>query len=206
EVAMTLSGVAGVGFLVDNYPHVLTVLKYLGAAYLIYFTFTCFRDAFKSEATALNTDAAPTVSPQTISTFDGTAHVESSGGHRASSITDADSLTAGGGTTVRTRPLTISPRGSATKVVLTALAFTWLNPAAYVDVVVMLGGIANQYGPDGRWLFGAGSVAAACVWFPLIGLTASRFADILAQPKVWRVINFVIGLIMIGITVKLLTH
>ncbi|MDY3126733.1 MAG: LysE family transporter, partial [Corynebacterium sp.] len=142
EVAMTLSGVAGVGFLVDNYPHVLTVLKYLGAAYLIYFTFTCFRDAFTSDATALTTDAAPTVSPQTISTFNGTAHLESSGGHRAASITDSDSLTAGGSTTVRTRPLTISPRGSAAKVILTALAFTWLNPAAYVDVVVMLGGIA----------------------------------------------------------------
>ena len=36
------------------------------------------------------------------------------------------------------------------KPMLVALALTWLNPAAYIDVVVMVGGIANQYGPDDR--------------------------------------------------------
>ena len=45
---------------------------------------------------------------------------------------------------------------------LMAFALTWLNPATYVDIVVMVGGIANQYGPDDRWLFALGaSIAAA---------------------------------------------
>src|SRR5699024_3195069 len=88
--------------------------------------------------------------------------------------------------------------------ILATLAICWLNPAAYVDVLVMLGGIANQYGPDGRWVFAAGAITASMVWFPTIGLSAAKFSDILSRPAVWRGINIGIGCIMTLLTIKLL--
>mgnify|MGYP002758258384 FL=1 len=83
------------------------------------------------------------------------------------------------------------------------MALTWLNPLAYVDVLVMLGGIANQYG-DGRWLFALGAMCASAVWFPTVGFGAARMSHTLAKPQTWRMVNFGIGCVMILLTFKLL--
>ncbi|WP_460490761.1 LysE/ArgO family amino acid transporter, partial [Corynebacterium nasicanis] len=85
----------------------------------------------------------------------------------------------------------------------TTLALTWLNPLAYVDVVVMVGGIANQYGPDGRWLFALGAFAAALLWFPTVGYGAALLRRPLSQPHVWRWLNIAIGALMCGLALKL---
>ena len=47
DVILINAGVGGMGVLVEKFPTGLIIMKYLGAAYLIYFGFTCFRDAFK---------------------------------------------------------------------------------------------------------------------------------------------------------------
>ena len=57
---------------------------------------------------------------------------------------------------------------SATSVVATTLALTYLNPHVYLDTVVMLGNIANQQG-DGRWWFAGGAA--------LVGSGLARGAD-----------------------------
>ncbi|WP_295627152.1 LysE/ArgO family amino acid transporter [uncultured Corynebacterium sp.] len=88
---------------------------------------------------------------------------------------------------------------------LTALALTWLNPAAYIDVVVMVGGIANQYGPDDRWLFALGSFIAAATWFPALGYGARALSGPLSKPKVWRWLNVGIGCMLLFIVVRLIT-
>ena len=53
-----------------------------------------------------------------------------------------------------------APR-TAGSVIATTLALTWLNPHVYLDTVVLLGSLANQHGPDARWVFAAGAVAAS---------------------------------------------
>ena len=97
-----------------------------------------------------------------------------------------------------------APERAWVKPVLAALAICWLNPAAYVDVLVMLGGMANQYGTTNRWLFAAGALMASMVWFPLLGYGSARFSEVLSRPRVWQVINLGIGCIMTGLTIKLL--
>lgn len=174
DVILIAGGTAGVGYLVERFPTALVVVKYLGAAYLIYFGYTCFRDAFKKEQEAL-------VVEQTDPT-----HVETATG-------------GGIGTLTRTKSDTW------VKPVMGAMALTWLNPLAYVDVLVMLGGIANSYG-DARWVFAAGALCASAVWFPTIGFGSYRLSKTLAQPRTWRYVNFAIGCVMIALTFKLLTH
>ena len=56
-------------------------------------------------------------------------------------------------------------------VVTTMLAFTFLNPHVYLDTVLLLGTIGNQYGDD-RWLFAAGAATGSVLWFTSLGFGA----------------------------------
>ena len=59
-------------------------------------------------------------------------------------------------------------RPSARAVAVTTLAFTLLNPHVYLDTVLLLGSIGNQYG-TGRWVFAAGASVASIMWFSGLG-------------------------------------
>lgn len=96
-----------------------------------------------------------------------------------------------------------APR-TAGSVVATTLALTWLNPHVYLDTVVMLGNLANQYG-DLRWTFAGGAMTASIVWFTGLGFGARLLARPLARPQVWRGIDIAIGLVMVAIAIKLAT-
>ena len=89
-------------------------------------------------------------------------------------------------------------------VALAALALTWLNPHVYLDTVVLLGSLANQHGPDARWVFAAGAVAASVLWFTALGYGARLLARVLADPKAWRVVDVVIAVVMAVLAVRLI--
>ena len=68
-------------------------------------------------------------------------------------------------------------RGAA---IASACAFTFLNPYVYLDTVLLVGARAALFGPIDRYWFGAGAVAASCLWYALLGFGArvfSPFAD-----------------------------
>jgi L-lysine exporter family protein LysE/ArgO len=98
------------------------------------------------------------------------------------------------------RPGAMSPADHAPAarrgVVLTCLGFTYLNPHVYLDTVVLLGALANQRGTDGRWLYGAGAVAASFSWFFALGFLARRLGPIFARPRAWQVLDGSIALVM----------
>ncbi|MGW5854569.1 MULTISPECIES: L-lysine exporter [Micrococcus] len=97
-----------------------------------------------------------------------------------------------------------APR-TAGSVVAATLALTWLNPHVYLDTVVLLGSLANQHGPDARWVFAAGAVAASVLWFTALGYGARLLARVLADPKAWRVVDVVIAVVMAVLAVRLIT-
>lgn len=79
---------------------------------------------------------------------------------------------------------------------LTALAFSWLNPHAWLDTAVLVGGASLSYRSPENWWFGVGAAAASTVWFVGLGLTAAALSPWLTKPLTWRVIDFSIGLTM----------
>lgn len=188
DIALVFGGTAGVGVLIERAPVFLEILKWAGIAYLSWFGYTCFRDAFKRNSGTLTVkeDIPTTPSDELV--------------HGAGPASQVATIT---------RPRTRLKSATAKpwfKVALTALAFTWLNPGAYIDAVIMLGGMANQYGPDGRWVFAFGVLCASALWFPTVGFGSAKFSHVLARPAVWRVINFAIGCIMVMMCIKLLMH
>jgi L-lysine exporter family protein LysE/ArgO len=91
-------------------------------------------------------------------------------------------------------------RGS---VIPTTLALTYLNPHVYLDTVVLLGSLANQHGPDARWVFAAGAVVGSVVWFSALGYGARALSGVLNSARTWRVVDLVIGVVMLVLAVDL---
>lgn len=89
---------------------------------------------------------------------------------------------------------------SKRKTVLTCLGFTWLNPHVYLDTVVMLGSISTQF--ENTAAFALGAISASFVFFFSLGFGASKLTRYFEKPRTWRVLENLIGILMIflGIT------
>ena len=92
---------------------------------------------------------------------------------------------------------------SRRSVAIRALALTWLNPHVYLDTVLLLGTIANSQGPSERWWFALGACVASIAWFVGLGHGAKRAHRVLSKPSAWRVLDVVIGLVMLLIALRL---
>lgn len=90
---------------------------------------------------------------------------------------------------------------SAWKTALVCLAFTWLNPHVYLDTVVLIGSISTQY--DDLIMFGLGACAASFVFFFSLGYGARLLTPIFHKPISWKVLEFIIGIVMYGIALSL---
>lgn len=89
-------------------------------------------------------------------------------------------------------------------VVLTALALTWLNPHVYLDTVLLLGSMAATHGPEGRWWFAGGALAASILWFTGLGFGARLLTPLLRRPRAWQILDGVIAVVMVALAVLLL--
>ncbi|GAA5036012.1 LysE/ArgO family amino acid transporter [Terrabacter aeriphilus] len=150
DAVLVAAGVLGVGGLVTAHPGLLTVVRWVGAAYLVGYGLLCLRNARR---------------PSGLEATHGSA---SRGG-----------------------------------VLATVLALTWLNPHVYLDTVLLVGSLANQHGPDGRWWFAAGAAVASVAWFTAIGYGARLLAPLFARPATWRVLDVAIALVMFAIAATL---
>jgi L-lysine exporter family protein LysE/ArgO len=93
--------------------------------------------------------------------------------------------------------------GSLMTALLTCLAFTWLNPHVYLDTVVLLGSISTQY--EGQQLaFGVGAVIASFVFFFSLGFGARLLIPVFKNPNAWKVLEAIIGLVMLLLAINLL--
>ena len=92
--------------------------------------------------------------------------------------------------------------GSARTVVLSVLGFTLLNPHVYLDTVILLGSIGNQFGPD-KWWFALGAVVSSFVWFSSIGFGAKAASRFMAKPVFWKVLDLLIAAVMFSIAISL---
>ncbi len=88
--------------------------------------------------------------------------------------------------------------------VLMALAVTWLNPHAYLDTIVLAGGIAGQFPWNERVYFLLGAISASVVWFSGLAYGARFLAPLFQKERAWRVLDTGVGLLMWSIALSLL--
>ena len=88
--------------------------------------------------------------------------------------------------------------------ILTALAFSVLNPHAYLDTVVIIGSIGARFPLLERLLFGAGALSASTVWFFGVAYGARWLAPLFRRPVTWCLLDGAVGVMMWLIALSLL--
>ena len=87
---------------------------------------------------------------------------------------------------------------------VTCAALTWLNPHVYLDMVILIGTIANARPANEHAPFALGASLTSFMWFFTIGYGAKALRGPLSKPLVWRGIDLIIALIMFYLAYKLL--
>jgi L-lysine exporter family protein LysE/ArgO len=98
--------------------------------------------------------------------------------------------------------IAISDEKSVGKVLLSLITFTFLNPHVYLDTVILLGSIANQFS-NHRWYFALGASISSFIWFASIGFGARAASRYMTRPIFWKVLDSVIAVIMFTIAISL---
>lgn len=153
DLVLIFAGIAGLGALISSVPWALEIIRFAGAAYLIWFGVLALLRATK---------------PQVLN------------------------------------PAASLP-SSLKKTILATVAITFLNPHVYLDTVILLGGVGNQFG-DERWAFGLGSAIGSAVWFLILGYAAKFVTRFVSKPNFWRILDCFIALVMFGIAILLLSY
>ena len=92
--------------------------------------------------------------------------------------------------------------GSLKQAVVTTLALTFLNPHVYLDTVIFIGGIANQFG-DQKWWFVLGAITASFLWFFSLGFGASKASVLVSKPVFWKILDVFIAAVMFSLAITL---
>ncbi|MFP8781412.1 LysE/ArgO family amino acid transporter [Hydrogenophaga sp. RWCD_12] len=95
------------------------------------------------------------------------------------------------------------PAVTQRQAILSALAFSWLNPHAWLDTAVLIGTASLAYG-QGSKVFGLGAATGSLVWFLLLGAAAFWLGRRLNSLHIWRVLDGAVALMMWGTAAWLL--
>ena len=88
------------------------------------------------------------------------------------------------------------------RILTTVLALTYLNPHVYLDTVIFVGSIANQFEGD-KWFFALGASLASVGWFSTIGFGARAASHLMSKPIFWRILDSAIAFVMFSIAFTL---
>lgn len=88
------------------------------------------------------------------------------------------------------------------KILATVLALTYLNPHVYLDTVIFVGSIANQF-KENRWFFAIGASIASLIWFSTIGFGAKAASKLMSKPIFWRIFDTFVAIVMFSIAFTL---
>ena len=95
------------------------------------------------------------------------------------------------------------PKQSTWKAILATLAITLLNPHVYLDCFAIIGGIAGTIPADSKLLFLTGALCTSALWFFSLGYGARLLIPLFKRSITWRILDFIIGLVMWGIAFSL---
>lgn len=192
DLALFTLGILGVGLISSTAPIVLSIMRWAGIAFLLWFAAMSVKDAINAKDNGLkvieHTEVAANIGDDSEASSDGL------GGTAVATTTR---------TQVKPKQISVEKHRSWIKPALMAMALTWFNPNAYLDAFVFIGGLGTQYGDPGKWIFMLGVFTASLIWFPLVGYGAAALSRPLSSPKVWKWINIGIAVILTSLALRL---
>ena len=80
---------------------------------------------------------------------------------------------------------------------------TFANPHVYLDTMILIGSISQQFLDLNRIYFAFGACSASFVWFFGIAFGANLLTPVMQKPGHWRVLDSLIAIIMFVIAINL---
>jgi len=80
---------------------------------------------------------------------------------------------------------------------------TFANPHVYLDTVILIGSVSQQFSGDTKLAYLLGASIASFVFFFSLSYGAKLLAPIMKSPSAWRILDCSIALIMLTIAFKL---
>jgi L-lysine exporter family protein LysE/ArgO len=88
--------------------------------------------------------------------------------------------------------------------VLGAMAFSLLNPHAYLDGIVLIGGYSSKYSLlSERLSLGLGASICSLAWFILLSTAATKLVPVFENPRRMRFVMSTAGALLIALSVKM---
>jgi L-lysine exporter family protein LysE/ArgO len=94
-------------------------------------------------------------------------------------------------------------QASLVSVLGTLAVVTWANPHVWLDTVVLFGSVAAQH-RGAEWVFWAGASSASLAFFATLGFGARALAPVFARPVAWRVLDAMVGAMMLAVALGLI--
>jgi L-lysine exporter family protein LysE/ArgO len=102
--------------------------------------------------------------------------------------------------------MTVSATGGITlgRALGATAAFTFLNPHVYLDTVLLMGAAGSAHAPALRPVFVAGAATASITWFAALGYGARILTPLFARPSAWKVLDAIVGIVMLTLAASLI--
>tara|TARA_B100000795_G_scaffold142953_1_gene107034 strand:+ start:1101 stop:1721 length:621 start_codon:yes stop_codon:yes gene_type:complete len=86
---------------------------------------------------------------------------------------------------------------------LLASILTFANPHVYLDTMVLIGSISQQFSGENKLAFTLGASVASFVFFFSLCYGAKLLTPIMKHSNAWRILDFFIALIMFSLAIRL---
>ena len=80
---------------------------------------------------------------------------------------------------------------------------TFANPHVYLDTMILIGSISQQFSGDHKIAFAFGASLASFIFFFSLAYGAKLLIPVMQNPNSWRKLDFLIALVMFTISIKL---
>ena len=80
---------------------------------------------------------------------------------------------------------------------------TFANPHVYLDTMVLIGSISQQFSGDYKIAFALGATLASFIFFFSLAYGAKLLTPVMKRPNSWRKLDFIIAIVMFVISIRL---
>lgn len=93
---------------------------------------------------------------------------------------------------------------SLKQTVILAVTFSILNPHAYLDAFILIGGFSSKYAQmNDRLTLGLGAACFSLIWFLVLSSASSYMKPFLSNPRRMRIVMSTAGLVLVMLSAKL---
>jgi len=88
-------------------------------------------------------------------------------------------------------------------IIPTLFIITFANPHVYLDTIVLIGSVSQQFTGSQKYIFGLGSSISSIFFFFTLAYGSKLILPIMKSSLSWRVLDMIIGVIMLIISFNL---